>query len=202
MEPKFITYDGVRLHIAAWARRVGVRRATLYARLENGWSVKRALTRPRKYQPRHLMTNTPTYRSWIHLVRRCTNQNDQAYPRYGGSGILVCSSWKKFENFFRDMGQRPKGKTLDRIDGNKGYFKANCRWATPSEQQRNRRDARKFTYRGETLSLKDWAERTGISHPALVGRYLKRWPVELALTVPSSKRNSRMRYNLLKESAA
>lgn len=80
---------------------------------------------------------TPTYRSWDSMKQRCLNKNNVAYNRYGGAGITVCTSWLDYSNFLKDMGERPKGKTLDRIDGTKGYYKENCRWATVSEQRRN-----------------------------------------------------------------
>ncbi len=82
---------------------------------------------------------SPTYRTWSHMINRCTNSNADNYPRYGGRGISVCSRWKSFNNFLADMGPRPVGKTIDRknVDGN--YEPGNCRLATPKEQQNNRR---------------------------------------------------------------
>lgn len=72
------------------------------------------------------------------MKNRCLNPNATDYPRYGGRGIRVCDRWLSFENFLADMGERPNGTTIDRIDGSKGYEPTNCRWATASEQQRNR----------------------------------------------------------------
>jgi hypothetical protein len=87
----------------------------------------------------HGMTNTPTYRSWAHMVQRCTNSNYDRYPFYGGRGITVCDRWRTFANFLADMGERPEGFTLDRVDNEGNYTPENCRWATSSQQQRNRR---------------------------------------------------------------
>lgn len=70
---------------------------------------------------------------------RCTNQKKKAYKNYGGRGISVCTRWLMFQWFYKDMGPRPPGMTLDRKDNDKGYNKANCRWATRSEQERNKR---------------------------------------------------------------
>ena len=82
----------------------------------------------------------------------------------------MCEEWKSFDNFYRDMGDRPDGKTLDRIDNSKGYFKENCRWATHKEQQNNTRSTRFFTYNGKTQSMKMWSEELGISYQAIRGR--------------------------------
>lgn len=78
------------------------------------------------------------YSSWSHMKSRCNNKKDVKYVSYGGKGVTVCDEWNKFSNFFADMGERPKGTTLDRIDGNKGYFPENCRWVESSIQNINR----------------------------------------------------------------
>lgn len=81
---------------------------------------------------------SPTYKTWLGMKQRCLNSNHTAYKYYGAKGKSVCDRWLKFENFLEDMGERPKEKTLDRIDSRLGYFKENCRWATFVEQQANR----------------------------------------------------------------
>ena len=97
--------------------------------------------------------------SWGAMISRCYNQNNHRYPEYGGRGIVVCERWKNsFENFLEDMGERPDGMTLDRIDVNGNYCKDNCRWATDSLQSFNMRK-RKDNTSGKTGVY--WEKRRG-----------------------------------------
>jgi hypothetical protein len=85
----------------------------------------------------HGMTNTPTYKTWQSIWQRCSNKNDDHFERYGGRGISVCDEWADYEVFLSDMGVRPSGKTIDRVNNDMGYSKENCRWASPKQQTRN-----------------------------------------------------------------
>jgi hypothetical protein len=81
---------------------------------------------------------SPTYSSWHSMKARCLNKKVHTYKYYGGRGITVCERWLKFENFLEDMGERPNGFSIDRIDNNGNYEHSNCRWTTQKEQQRNK----------------------------------------------------------------
>ncbi len=82
---------------------------------------------------------TPTYNTWHGMIQRCTNSNTRSYKNYGGRGITICPEWFDFKNFLTDMGIRPVGTTIDRINVDLGYVPGNCRWATPKEQAMNKR---------------------------------------------------------------
>lgn len=96
---------------------------------------KQKLSRSKEYVKRE----HPSYGSWYAMIRRCTSSKHDHWHNYGGRGITVCEEWLDFDKFVKDMGVRPEGKTIDRIDNDKGYCKDNCRWATPKEQRANMR---------------------------------------------------------------
>jgi hypothetical protein len=121
----------------------------------------------------------PEYRIWSLIIQRCTNQNNPAYPAYGGRGIKVCRRWMKYTNFITDMGRRPAPHlTVDRIDNDKGYSLKNCRWATRSDQMNNHRRTRRITYRGRTQTLKAWSEETGLRRGLIARRIHDGWDLD------------------------
>lgn len=123
----------------------------------------------------HAKRRTPTYKSWLKMRDRCNNPNHVHFDRYGGSGIAICERWDSFANFLEDMGERPPGKSLDRIENARGYCKENCRWASCEEQQRNKRTNHLVTIAGQTKCLGEWSEISGIPYQVLRYRVRQGW---------------------------
>ena len=129
-------------------------------------------------QTTHGMYGTPTYKSWQAMWQRCKSKEKAKWY----AGLTVCERWRDFSNFYADMGERPAGKTLDRIDNAKGYTPDNCRWATPSEQQSNKRSNRLIEFNGKRQCMKHWAAELGLQVPTLRKRLLAGWPIDRALS--------------------
>jgi hypothetical protein len=108
-----------------------------------------------------------TYQVWGSLRQRCLNPKSLAFDNYGGRGISVCARWDSFENFLADMGEKPEGMQLDRIDNDGNYEPSNCRWATREVQARNRSSNRLLTLNGKTQCMQEWADELGIGYSAL-----------------------------------
>ena len=116
------------------------------------------------------------------MKRRCYNPNSQRYYTHGARGIKVCGRWlESYEYFLEDMGYKPEGYTLDRIDNDGDYEKSNCKWSTPKEQALNRRTNIYITYQEDTLTISQWAEVVGISWDAMKKR-ITTMPLERALS--------------------
>lgn len=128
--------------------------------------------------PRHGMTDSPTWSSWKGLFERCNNPKSPGYKNYGGRGVSICDRWQVFENFYEDMGDRPEGATLDRIDVNGNYEPGNCRWATMKQQQRNRRNNKKEFFRGELRTISEIAEMTGWNWSTIARRAKRGVPLD------------------------
>lgn len=138
----------------------------------------------------HMMSQTREYQCWAHMKARCNDVNHPAYKNYGGRGITVCTRWLNgFEFFFADMGKKPsKGLEIDRIDNDRGYDPGNCRWATRSQNARNKRPktlgqhgVRFLTAFGKTQCLSEWAREFGHSCALLCYRLRNGWDIEKAL---------------------
>lgn len=130
----------------------------------------------------HGMAGSRTHHSWKAMLTRCRNHNFPGFYKHGGRGIEVCDRWLKFENFLSDMGERPEGMTLDRIDNNGDYEPGNCRWATPEEQNLNTRQNHRLSFGGESLTISEWSKRFGFKRGVLESRIRRGWSVDRALT--------------------
>jgi len=132
---------------------------------------------------KHGLSGTPIYRIWYGMLHRCNRKSDPNYKYYGGRGITVCDKWSKsVEDFYSDMGEPPKGMSIDRKDNNGNYAPENCRWATPIQQARNTRKTLNIKFRGKTQCLTAWANEIGMSRQTLSIRLKRGWSVEDALT--------------------
>ncbi|WP_162928334.1 hypothetical protein [Sphingopyxis terrae] len=113
----------------------------------------------------------PIYNVWQGIKRRCLNPRAKQFDDYGGRGIEICERWlHSFANFKADMGPRPPGHSIDRIDNDKGYFPDNCRWATRCEQQRNRRQTRIAVIGGVSYIASELSERSGLKTDTIMSR--------------------------------
>jgi len=135
-----------------------------------------------------------TYKIWSAMIQRCNNPNDPAYKNYGGRNfpIVVCDRWSNkktgFENFLKDVGEIPKGLTLDRINNNKGYNPNNWRFASRKDQARNRRNNKLYYYNGKKQCISAWAEEYKINKGILRYRIVVlKWSIEKTLLTPVKK---------------
>lgn len=146
---------------------------------------------PKNHVEKHGMHKTTEYRSWLHMKGRCTNPNYHNFKYWGGRGIKVCDRWiDSFENFYEDMGPKPrKSYTIDRIDNDGDYCKENCRWASRKTQLRNSRHNKMITWNGETRCVNEWAEILNI-HPKTLSVRIQRWDLERAMTEPVNAEES------------
>jgi hypothetical protein len=132
----------------------------------------------------HGMWRSKEFKAWDSMQQRCHNPRNKDYHRYGARGIQVCRRWRKaFLEFYNDMGPSPSPQhSIDRVNPNRGYYKKNCRWATPVEQQNNIRSNRRITYRGRTQTVAQWGRELGFKSRQALAWRLDRWPVERAFT--------------------
>ena len=133
----------------------------------------------------HRMTKTSSYATYSGMLARCYNKGSKGYSSYGGRGIYVCDRWLGdggFENFLSDMGLKPSPKhSLDRKDNDGPYSPQNCRWATQTEQCRNRRDNVIVDFRGESILLRELCEKYNVPYNRVRWRLAEGWPIERAI---------------------
>lgn len=138
---------------------------------------------------KHNMYGTPVYNTWCSMIARCNPNNKKDAPYYSDRGITVCDRWKNFVNFYADMGDRPDGMTIERMDNNKGYSPDNCKWLSRFDQNRNKRSNRIIEFNGASMCIADWAIKLGRTRHGLYWR-LKNMPIDLAMTERFKKEQS------------
>lgn len=134
-----------------------------------------------KYTPpgrTHGLSRTPTYSSWLVMRRRCLDTGFKDYPLYGGRGISIDHRWDDYSVFLSDMGEKPEGYTIDRVDVDGNYCLANCRWASRLTQGNNTRRNHRITYCGKTQTMAEWARELGMSYTLIRARLnVLKWSV-------------------------
>jgi hypothetical protein len=130
-----------------------------------------------KFGRTHGMNNTRTYSLWEAMLSRTR----YGHANYAGRGITVCDSWLKFENFYGDMGEAPEGLSLDRIDNNGNYEPSNCRWATRSQQNNNRRNNVIIEWNGKRQTRAQWERELNMKPTTLRTRLRNGWSMERAM---------------------
>ncbi|UNY40195.1 hypothetical protein KLEP174_gp48 [Pseudomonas phage vB_PcuM_ KLEP17-4] len=142
-----------------------------------------------KFVAVHGMHKTRTHTCWVNMKSRCLNPKNKSYSRYGGRGISVCKRWMDFANFLADMGIQPENMSIDRIDVNGNYSPDNCKWSSKVDQQRNTSKNQIITAYGESKTVAEWADLTGIGRSTLSYRARKGWSGEDAISVLPTPRN-------------
>lgn len=149
---------------------------------------------------KHKLSNTKLYRLYRSMYCRCYCEKSEHYSNYGGRGITICNEWLNDFKFFYDWAYKngykeellPSGInkwTIDRIDNDKGYSPDNCRFVTMKEQCLNRSTTVKLTYKGITLTRKEWAKKVGIKETTIKRRMYNGWSIEEALSIPANTSN-------------
>lgn len=157
----------------------------------NKWGCRSCMLRdkPTPINITHNKTSIPEYEVWRGMRQRCTNSKTRSFKSYGGRGIKVDPSWNCFDQFYRDMGNRPSSKySLERIDNNKNYSKQNCRWATHKDQARNKRNTTFIKINDIIMTKTDWCDWIGINGCTVNTRQIRGMPLNLAIFTPINKK--------------
>lgn len=149
----------------------------------------------------HTIKHKHEYNSWKSMKARCLSPTAHEYHNYGGRGIKICKRWlvpiHGFHNFLHDMGARPAGYSLDRIDPDKDYSPENCRWANWKTQGSNRRGLAMITYKNKTQSLKEWSRELQLPYKTLVQRRYYGWDVNRMFEQPIRKRGEKRKDSII-----
>jgi len=178
-----LTFNGVTHRILEWAKIIGWSPETIRRRAKNSTLSIGQILSPKKLSRMELghsttwkyPIGTKTYDAWKKMRLRCSsNSENQDRKNYFERGIRVCERWaNNYDAFYEDMGESPKGTSLDRIDNNKNYEASNCRWATMKQQQRNKRNNVLIEFKGQIKTVAEWAEITGIE-VSIIGKRFKK----------------------------
>ena len=163
----------------------GNEKPVIFGSLSNGRSTScgcKAIGKRAEKMTKHGMAGTSTYKSWHQMHQRCQGKHGRDY--YVKNGITVCERWNSFDAFFADMGHRPEGTTLDRIDGTKGYEPSNCRWATSIQQGNNKKSNVRGIVFGESLTIAEAARKFGKHISGVRHRIRKGMSLQDAVTLP------------------
>lgn len=132
----------------------------------------------------HGASRTPLFRRWQAMLARCSNKRSKSFKNYGARGITVCERWLDFQSFSDDMAATFREELeLERVDTDGNYEPSNCCWATVVQQQRNRRNNHRLTINGETLTLVEWEERSGVKANTILTRVRRGWPPSRLLEI-------------------
>jgi hypothetical protein len=147
---------------------------------------KKLAERSKIVNRRHGFSDTPTQGSWVEMRRRCYATHRKEYPNYGGRGITVCDRWlESFDNFLADMGPKPEGYTIERVNNNGNYTPENCKWVPRPVQERNKRTNARYNFNGESLLVVEAAEVYGIKAATLYNRInTLKWEPSRAVNEP------------------
>jgi hypothetical protein len=139
-----------------------------------------------------MKTKHPLYETWRSMRYRCKNPNNSDYKNYGAKGISVCEEWdKSFDAFVSDMGSKPEGYSLDRINPLGNYEKNNCRWASKCKQADNKASTIMLPYAGVVKTLTEWSRLLDMHRQTIYDRVFRlNWSIEDALTTPSERRSN------------
>lgn len=149
------------------------------------WRAEQTARRCTKHGHSKKGSRLPEHQCWVNMKSRCLNPRDKRFADYGGRGIAVCDRWvESFDAFMLDMGPRPEGHSIERIDNNKGYDPDNCVWASNKRQMNNRSACVYVSMNGETMTATQWAERLGVRAHTILTRLKRGWSGERALTEP------------------
>lgn len=136
---------------------------------------------------KHQQCGTPEYAAWAGMFQRCYNHRNAQFKNYGARGVTVCDRWKDFREFLKDMGKKPSPRhSIDREKNDGNYEPENCRWALPKQQSRNTRTCHFITINGETKTVTEWAEKTGVPRNLIYTRISRlKWTPEKAVITPA-----------------